>query len=171
LASLESREALMALLHSLKKVFSEAASPLEEALMHAYVIQIFYLINKDKCPHKSEFSTLPENILTLKHYVDSNYSGISFISQVAEHFFYSREYVSRLFRKYFDTTISEYIMKRRVAKCQELILQGMPFIDIAYQVGFGSLSTFIRAFRSVTGMTPSEYRKLRKEVAQNNKRG
>jgi AraC-like DNA-binding protein len=62
-------------------------------------------------------------------------------------------------------------MKRRVAKCQELILQDMPFIDIAYQVGFGSLSTFIRAFRSVTGMTPSEYRKLRKEVAQNNKRG
>lgn len=165
LASLESSQALMALLQSLKKVFAQAQSPLEDALMHAYVIQVFYLLNKDKRPHKSEFSTLPENILMLKHYVDDHYSQITSISQVAGHFFYSREYVSRLFRKYFDTTISEYIMKRRIAKAQELILQELPFTDIAYRIGMGSLSTFIRAFRSVTGMTPSEYRKLRKEVA------
>ena len=165
LASLESREELMALLQGLKKLFSEAISPLEEALMYAYVIQIFYLMNKDKLSRKSEFSELPKNILMLKHYVDNNYTEITSISQVAEHFFYSREYVSRLFRKHFDTTISEYIVKRRVAKSQELIPQDVPLIDIAYQTGFGSLSTFIRAFRSVTGMTPSEYRKLRKEVS------
>ena len=61
--------------------------------------------------------------------------------------------------------ISDHIMKRRIAESQSLIMQGIPLIDVAYQVGFGSLSTFIRAFRSVTNMTPSEYRKLRKEIS------
>ena len=107
---------------------------------------------------------MPENVLKIQNYIDHNFSVISSVSQVAEHFFYSREYTSRLFRKHFDTTISDYIMKRRVAESQALILRDMPMIDIAYQVGFGSLSTFIRAFRSVTNMTPSEYRKLRKEI-------
>ena len=96
--------------------------------------------------------------------IDQNFSKISSVSQVAEHFFYSREYVSRLFKKHFDTTISDYISKRRIAESQLLIVKGIPLIDVAYQVGFGSLSTFIRAFRTVTDMTPSEYRKIRKNI-------
>ena len=55
-------------------------------------------------------------------------------------------------------------MKKRVSESQALIVQGIPLINVAYQVGFGSLSSFIRAFRAVTGITPSEYRKLKKEA-------
>ncbi len=164
LDSLEARLSLIDLLKNLVKALDEDPSPLGEALGLSYIIQIFYLMNQKHCQPKNEKASLPENILRIQNYIDHNFSGISSVSQVAEHFFYSREYTSRLFRKHFDTTISDYIMKRRVAESQVLILQDMPMIDIAYQVGFGSLSTFIRAFRSVTNMTPSEYRKLRKEI-------
>ncbi|MBE6666951.1 MAG: AraC family transcriptional regulator [Ruminococcaceae bacterium] len=164
LASMDSRQALMSLLQDLKKTFDGALSSLEEALVLAYVINVFYLMNKDKALGKDKTSVLPEKILAIKYYVDENYSQISSVTDIAEHFFYSREYISRLFRKYFDTTISDYIMQRRIAKSQELILKDLPLIDIAYQIGFGSLSTFIRSFRSVTGVTPSEYRKLREDV-------
>lgn len=160
--SLESKQKLMDILGCLKNIFAEAPSPLEEALGLSYIIHVFYLLNQKDCQSKSDALFLPESILKLQKYIDSNFSKISSVSQVAEHFFYSREYVSRLFKKYFDTTISEYIMKRRIAQSQSLIMMGIPLIDVAYQVGFGSLSTFIRAFRSVTNMTPSEYRKLRK---------
>ena len=164
LDSLESRQALVELAERLKGVFDGASSPLEDALGLSYIIQIFYLLNQNNCQPKSEISSLPENILMMQNYIDRNFSRITSISQVAEHFFYSREYASRLFRKHFDITISDYIMKRRVAESQTLILQDLPMIDIAYRVGFGSLSTFIRAFRSVTNMTPSQYRNLRKEM-------
>lgn len=164
LGSLEARISLMELLESLTKALDQSPSLLEEALGLSYIIQIFYLMNQNNCHKKSDSSSLPENILKIQNYIDHNFSQISSVSQVAEHFFYSREYTSRLFRKHFDTTISDYITKRRIAESQKLILQDMPMIDIAYQVGFGSLSTFIRAFRSVTNMTPSEYRKLRKEM-------
>ncbi len=152
------------LLIRLRETFKSASSPLEAALGLSYIIQIFYLLNQKSCQPKNEISSLPENILMIQYYIDNNFSRISSVSQVAEQFFYSREYVSRLFRKYFDTTISDYIMKRRIAESQTLIMQGVPLIEVSYQVGFSSLSTFIRAFRTVTRMTPSEYRKMRKNI-------
>ncbi len=162
--SVEIKQMFMDLLGCLKETFDREYSSFEEALELSYILHVFYLLNQKNCQPKNETSSLPENILMLQHYIDNNFSKISSVSQVAEHFFYSREYVSRLFRKYFDTTISDYIMKRRISKSQSLIMQDIPLIDVAYQVGFGSVSTFIRAFRSVTNMTPSEYRKLRKEI-------
>ncbi len=150
------------ILECLKKLWSGAASELEDALGLSYVIHLFYLFNNKSCQTKNSISSLPEKVLELQKYIDDNYSQISSVSEVAGHFFYSREYVSRLFKKHFDTTISDYITKRRVAESQLLIMQEHSMIDVSYRVGFGSLSTFIRAFRSVTNMTPSEYRKMRR---------
>ena len=160
----DTKQIFMDLLRCLKERFDLEYSPLEEALGLSYIIHVFYLLNQKNCQPKNEITSLPENILMLQHYIDHNFSRISSVSQVAEHFFYSREYVSRLFKKHFDTTISDYIMKRRIAESQLLIMQGLPLIDVAYQVGFGSLSTFIRTFRTVTDMTPSAYRKMRKNI-------
>lgn len=162
--SMESKRQLTDLLGHLKATSEKLPSPIENARMLAYVIQVFCLLGQDTGRPKNETAALPDNILALQHYIDRNFAQISSVSQIAQHFFYSREYVSRLFRKCFDTTISDYISKRRIAESQRLLMQNLPIIDIAYQVGFGSLSTFIRAFRSVTNMTPSEYRKLRKEL-------
>ena len=158
--SLEAKQNFMSQLQNLKMAFNGMQTPMEEALRLSYIIHIFYLLNQKDCRPTEEASYLPENILALQQYIDQNYHQISSVAQVADHFFYSREYVSRLFRKYFDTTISDYIMKRRIVKSQALIQQGLSLTEAAYQVGFGSLSTFIRAFRSVVNMTPSEYRKL-----------
>ena len=85
-------------------------------------------------------------------------SSVSTVAEVAEHFFYSREYVSRLFKKYLNTTVANYVLQRRIVYSQRLIETDMPLLDVCYQAGFGSTSSFIRAFQSVTGMTPSKYR-------------
>ncbi len=158
------KQTFMNLLLGLKESFSLEYSPLEKALELSYILHLFYMLNQKDCQPKNDISSLPENILILQRYIDDNFSKISSVSQVAEHFFYSREYVSRLFKKHFDTTISDYIMKRRIMESQSLILKGFPLIDVAYQVGFGSLSTFIRAFKTVTNMTPSAYREMRKNI-------
>ena len=161
-ASAESEQKLMEALGCLKKTFTDSMSPLDRALGLSHVLQVFCFMNQTDCRAKSEGLLLPERIRQLQQYIDANFATISSVSEVAQHFFYSREYISRLFRQYFDTTISDYIMKRRIAESQALIMEGVPLIEVAYRVGFGSLSTFIRAFRCVTDMTPSEYRKWKK---------
>lgn len=161
--SADVRREFSSLLEKMSLLWKGNASPLEDALALSNIINVFYLLNHKSCKPTKSIAILPENVLELQKYIDSEFSQIKNVSDVAEHFFYSREYISRLFKKYFDTTISDYITKRRVAESQILIMQGVPMVDAAYRVGFGSLSTFIRAFRSVTNMTPSEYRKVRRE--------
>lgn len=164
--SMQLVQELMSVLGRLEKTFREKLTSIEKALGLSYLIQVFYLLNKKECQPKSEIEFLPQHILKVQEYINKNFSQISSISQIAEHFFYSREHVSRLFKKYFDISISDYITKRRIAESQVLIKQGLPIIDVAFQVGFGSLPTFIRAFRSILNMTPSEYRNLQREANQ-----
>ncbi len=163
LSSHEREEELLAVAEKLNKALKKNDDALARALAFGYIIEIFCLLNRKDIRHSGETEQLPENILALQQYLDTHYSEIDSVTEVAEHFFYSREYVSRLFKRYYDTTILDYIHKLRIAKSQSLIAEGMPIIDVCYAVGFSSLSTFIRAFRSITNMTPSQYKKVVKE--------
>jgi AraC-like DNA-binding protein len=71
----------------------------------------------------------------------------------------STDYMSRLFKTYTGKKISEYINELRIQEAMKKLKdREIKIIDIALSVGFESLSTFNRAFKNVTGTTPSEYR-------------
>lgn len=163
LSSREREEELLTLTEKLAATVKERGDEISRALAFGYIIEIFCLLNRKDIRHSGETERLPENILALQQYLDAHYTEIDSVSEVAEHFFYSREYVSRLFKKYYDTTILDYIHNLRISKSRALIAEGVPIIDVCYAVGFSSLSTFIRAFRRVTNMTPSEYRRMMRE--------
>ena len=72
-------------------------------------------------------------------------------------------YFSGQFREYTGKKINDYINElrirdaaRRLGDTEEKI------IDVALTTGFDSLSTFNRAFKNVTGLTPSDYRNQQK---------
>jgi len=71
-------------------------------------------------------------------------------------------YMSRLFMTYTGKKINDYINELRIEKTIEKIEKGdMLILDIALEAGFESMSTFNRAFKKITGTTPSEYKKAR----------
>ena len=163
LSSKEKGEELLALAEKLSGALKRSDDPLSRALGFGYIIEIFCSLGRKDIRTRGDTETLPENILALKEYIDAHFAEIESVSEVSEHFFYSREYISRLFKKYYDTTVMDYIHELRVAKAKSLIGEGLQMIDVCYAVGYASLSTFIRTFRRATGMTPSEYRRLVKE--------
>ena len=139
----------------------EAGDEASRALALGLAIQIFHRFGRAAFGPGGALP-LPDNVLRIQSWLDENFAMVAGVAETAQHFYYSREYVSRLWRKHFNTTVADYIQKRRVAHAQGLIAQGAELSDACYQCGFGSMSTFIRAFRSVTGMTPSEYRRMRR---------
>ena len=165
LSSKEKGEELLALAEKLAGAVKRANEPLSRALGFGYIIEIFCLLGRKDIRTRGNTESLPENILALKEYIDAHFAEIESVGEVAEHFFYSREYISRLFKKYYDTTVMDYIHELRVAKAKSLIGEGLQMIDVCYAVGYSSLSTFIRIFRRATGMTPSEYRRMVREGA------
>ena len=155
---------LFSLLRKLDKALEQGEEPSYKALAIGLLIEVFFLLNKGDFTPGDRCASLPQTLTTIKAYIDDNFREISSANEVAVHFFYSREYVSRLFRKHFNTTVSEYIKARRISYCQSLLEQGYAISEVCYQSGFENMSTFIRSFRNISGMTPSEYRKSQKQA-------
>lgn len=158
--TLQPDEALFAKLRTLLASAEEAASRNDVAgrvLAYSYIIQFFSLL--DSSADIGSNTKLPENVARIKKYIDTYYSSIEGVSEIAAHFFYSREHASRLFKQYFNITLSDYLMQRRVAESTRLLIEGSSVADACYEVGFRSVSSYINAFRKVTGCLPSEYKK------------
>ena len=59
-----------------------------------------------------------------------------------------------------------YLLQQRVARARELLrASNLALTDIALQLGFASHSHFSTAFRSETGLPPSEYRRAQVPVS------
>jgi AraC family transcriptional regulator len=70
-------------------------------------------------------------------------------------------HLSRDFPKYFNSGLVEYIRKLRVQRSLQLISQRkLDFTAIAMECGFSDQSHFIRCFKEVNGITPSQFRKI-----------
>lgn len=68
-------------------------------------------------------------------------------------------YLSRLFKKETNLSISEYILKKKIETSQNmLIYTNRAISDISSTLAFPSQSYFTKCFRNLTGLTPSDYR-------------
>jgi AraC-like DNA-binding protein len=65
----------------------------------------------------------------------------------------------RYFKRVTGLTVMDYIRRYRIDQAKELLLStDRPVTWIAYESGFESHSHFDRVFRSVTNLTPHEFR-------------
>ncbi|SPH24791.1 hypothetical protein DEA8626_03828 [Defluviimonas aquaemixtae] len=57
---------------------------------------------------------------------------------------------------------ARFLNERRIARAREILSEparaDTPILTLAYEVGFASLGPFNRAFRDITGLSPSEFR-------------
>ena len=67
--------------------------------------------------------------------------------------------MSRLFKKYYNVSLSEYLTRLRVNHSLPLLRRGKGIGETGLQVGFQSISAFTSAFRRTMGILPSEYAK------------
>ena len=78
---------------------------------------------------------------------------------LAQHLGLSRSYLSTLFKKETDQTISDYILSKRMEAAQNMLrFSDYTYAEIAATLAFSSQSHFIRVFRTQTGYTPKAFR-------------
>lgn len=92
-------------------------------------------------------------------YIHSHYSDQLLLADIAAQFRLHPNYFSSLFKKQMNVTVRDYILKLRVDKAKELMKDSsLKLIDIALAVGYQDAAHFNRAFKNVTGISPSQYR-------------
>ena len=66
----------------------------------------------------------------------------------------------RIFARSLGVTPHQYLVRARLRRAARLLAEdARPVTDIAYDVGFGDLSNFVRSFHRAAGVSPQRFRK------------
>jgi AraC-like DNA-binding protein len=104
--------------------------------------------------------TTEEKLKSIIVFIGDNYTSDISREGLAAAVGMNPNYFSSQFKEYTGKKINDFINELRVNDAKERLNNpGEKIIDVALATGFDSLSTFNRAFRHVTGMTPTDYRK------------
>ena len=96
-----------------------------------------------------------KRMLDIMHYLDAHLTEDINIVLLAEKFYISRFHMMRRFREETGTTIHAYISDHRLMLARDWIGQGIPATEVCFQCGFGSYSSFSRAYGKFFGTTPT----------------
>lgn len=151
----KSTKELHSILHRIDSAV-ECDKSYKELLVKALLIEFFDLLNS------SESQVVPgieleDTTAKIKQYIDTHYATITSVNEIAEHFFYSREHLSRVFKESFNISVAQYLSRKRVLESLPLLSE-LGATNAGYAVGFRNHITFIDAFKRIMGCLPSEYK-------------
>lgn len=92
-------------------------------------------------------------------YIKSGYAENLTITSIADQAGFSTDYFNRLFRAHTGFTVMEYVRFTRLSRAAVLLRStSRDITDIALECGYETHESFTRAFGSLYGRSPSEYR-------------
>lgn len=101
-------------------------------------------------------------------YIDRNFTEDISLDKLAAVAGYSKYHFSRIFKKYQNISIVQYISRKRIKLAERLLIDpDLSITEVAMQSGFSSLTTFNRIFKSEKNCTPTEFKKMYRTSAHN----
>jgi AraC-like DNA-binding protein/ligand-binding sensor protein len=98
-------------------------------------------------------------ITRAKQFIRENQAEELSLGQVAKAVNASSFYFCKMFKKGTGLNFTEYVCRVRIESAKNLLLNpNLRISEIAYQVGFQSLTHFNRVFKKTVGEAPTEYR-------------
>ena len=109
-------------------------------------------LNKQKIIKKLDYLIEHEKI-----YLDRSVS----LKTLSDKLDMSSSQLSELLNSHYNTGFNSFINSYRIEEARTLLKNksGINILDVAFECGFNSKTTFNTAFRRFTGLTPSEYKK------------
>lgn len=104
-----------------------------------------------------------------EQWLKENYKHTNAIAQVIEQAKIPERTLKRRFKAATGATLIEYIQNLRIEEAKTLLEAGqMPVDEISVAVSYEDLSFFRRLFKRLTGLTPSQYRRMFKPITDLN---
>jgi AraC-like DNA-binding protein len=101
----------------------------------------------------------PPVITRAKEYIHEHQTEEVSLGQVAKAVNTSTFYFCKMFKKVTGINFTDYLSRVRIEKSKNLLLNpNLRVSEIAFEVGFQSLTHFNRVFKKILGQSPTEYR-------------
>ena len=133
----------------------EDASSLKELQASMFATLNFYVEKAmDSLNNKEDFV-----IKKAKEYIRNNYRDTITLNDVSAYVYLNPNYFSTLFKSKTGITFRQYLRDFRIQTSKELIRQGnLKVYEVADAVGYPEPAHFVRAFKEVEGISPTEYK-------------
>jgi AraC-like DNA-binding protein len=111
-----------------------------------------------KAPAQGERAE-PVEIWKARNFIHEQADEPLSLKQVAQAVNISPNYLSEKFKRVTGENFVAYVNRRRVEKARDLLLKReLRISEIAFAIGFQSLSQFNRVFKKLTRQSPTEFR-------------
>lgn len=132
-----------------------------ELLFAGYISLLFYFLMPRFKLKRIEHSEIVPDILK---YCYKNYRNEITLEKISRSLNVNKYYISRVFNETFSMNINSFINYLRTsAAATELIETDKTVTEIAFDVGYANIRTFVRVFKNIYGMSAIEFRNKHRE--------
>lgn len=153
----------------------------------AYTMSDYFINNIDRATTEKSLSMQKQSIIlefnnTMKNflqkrppsyhitramdYIQKNITSTMRPRDVAASIDISEDYLSRLFKKEMNLTLSQYIIKKKCDTAKYMLINSSATCsEISTFLGFSSSSHFIKRFKEINNITPDSFRSMKKSQA------
>ncbi|MBQ8539921.1 MAG: AraC family transcriptional regulator [Clostridia bacterium] len=128
-----------------------------ELLSKTYVIQLLSIVNSLLYAPVETKNTENERVTAAKEFINKNLKSNLSLDVISEATYTDKFYLSHLFKKECGMSITDYISMQRIALAKKLIMDGRSATEVYADCGFNDYSSFYRAFKKLSGKSPSEF--------------
>lgn len=101
----------------------------------------------------------PPVVARAKQFITEHQTEELSLEQVANAVHTSKFYFCKMFKKATGINFTDYLSRVRTERAKNLLLNpNLRVSEIAYEVGFQSLTHFNRVFKRILGRSPTDYR-------------
>ncbi len=137
---------------------------MKESVLIAIVIELTVYLSEHPKLVQNRIMTKSNNdseiMERMLSYLEEHLSEKITLTEIAAHLGFSESYCSKYIKKKTKMNFLEYLNNARILRAEEILRASDASVtEIAYMTGFTSIQSFNRVFKSLCGVSPSEYRK------------
>lgn len=145
-----------------------SGAPLSEVAIYSKFLDFLVLLGRNFASEAPNFAhtgnkhqEYTEKFMHICDYISMHCTEDLTLEEVADMAGFSKYHFSRLFKQFTNVSFYQYLSQNRIYTAEKLLaIPEYSVTAVAYNSGFTSLSSFIRMFKIVKGVTPSEFRSM-----------
>lgn len=129
--------------------------PVCMTVVRSVLVELLYNLNKQVMKNvKSNYKQ--EKIRHIISYINEHLADDLSLEHIAEEFFFSRQYLCKIFKENTGFSVYKYISYKRIVLAKELYSKGMSLSEACRCAGFNDYSAFYRAYTKIMGESPQK---------------